>query len=278
MSSPYLEVCLAPTGRAKCRCKAKHPIDAGELKLVTWYLPRGRNHLESTSKALRCVSVAEAHAVIDGVTKSGLEVVMHEDLSDRARGAAGSIATSIVDGTESSDLAFRELPVKKQPRGGEKKRKADDADLGTVQAPPEKAKCFVCKVNFARSQEPNATCNGCRPRAEVEAEEKAAAEEQAIDDARTDARDARVESAVASLDLKCPCGNFARRWVPFGEFRAGFEAKMAESAVEKAYDDHDALDAHYDAMLAAYKTEVCDALDADRRCNGCAVAVEGGAM
>ena len=121
---PYHEIVLAPTGRAMCGCR-NHKIELGQLKLVSWYVPRGRNHLESTSKALTCISVSMAAAVLDGHTDMGVPVLdkTNELPFANAYEVCQSMVTAIANGTgvSAKDAVFREKPIAK-PRVSKKKR------------------------------------------------------------------------------------------------------------------------------------------------------------
>jgi hypothetical protein len=267
--NPFHEITLAPTSRASCngRCKktGAHKIEIGELKFVSYYVPRGRNHFESSAKALRCVSTDEAKAVLDGTTKSGIEVKIHGDVSTAARKVAMDTARAIADGLDLSEelCAFREVPAKK-PREAKKRKTPELNPVERTQA----RTCSVCKVNFPRSNEPGATCNACRPKAEVEAEKQA----QAEIDTREKAREKRVDEVVCGLPSKCLCGNHPRLWKTFNTFLQEFEGKMDSSIVDKTYDDDDALDEHVDGVLEKYSTHVADLLATDPRCNACAAS------
>ena len=129
---PYHEIVLAPTGRAMCGCR-NHKIELGQLKLVSWYVPRGRNHLESTSKALTCINVSMAAAVLDGHTDKGVPVLdkTNELPFANAYEVCQSMVTAIANGTgvSAKDAVFREKPIAK-PRVSKQKR--DDREAAPV--------------------------------------------------------------------------------------------------------------------------------------------------
>lgn len=271
MSTPYHEIVLAPTCRAKCGCKAKHPIAMGELKLVSWYMPRGRNHLESTSKALVCIPKKMAQAILDGKTDAGLEVIDHTtDLAEPAAHAAvKAIAEAIAAGKEVDPVlrTFRQAPPPK-PRAP--KRPAPEAEPEPPAAPVEKRKCAKCTVNFARAQEEGSTCNGCRDPNEKAAEAAAAeaAEEAAFE--RKASIETKIDDFVASLPTNCPCGNRARRWRSFQSFLDGLEGKMTEASLIEINNSEEKEDAHLDLALAKYKVCLDQMLETDPLCNACA--------
>ena len=124
MAEPFHEIVLAPTGRATCACR-KHKIELGQLKLVSWYVPRGRNHMECTSKALVCIGKTMAKAVMAGQTEAGVPVLdkTNELPTANAYLACESIVKAIAAGgsVSEADAAFREVPVAK-PRASKKKR------------------------------------------------------------------------------------------------------------------------------------------------------------
>lgn len=132
MVEPFHQVVLAPTGRATCACR-KHKIELGQLKLVSWYVPRGRNHLECTSKALVCVGKTMANAIMAGQTEAGVPVLdkTNELPTANAYLACESTVKAIAAGepVPEADAAFREVPPAK-PRASKKTR--DDGGEGSV--------------------------------------------------------------------------------------------------------------------------------------------------
>jgi hypothetical protein len=101
VQEPSIVICVAPTGRATCKHgskkEANHAIDKGELKVVTYYQPKSKNHLESTNKTLKCVSVKQAKQLLTGddKTESGIPIIFNVD--DEAKAVAMKILQYIVD-------------------------------------------------------------------------------------------------------------------------------------------------------------------------------------
>lgn len=271
---PFHEIVLAPTNRAKCGCKQKHPIAMGELKLVSWYLPRGRNHMESTSKALVCIPTKTAAAVLVGKTEAGLDIIDRtaELANPAAHATAKAIAEAIAAGkTISAELrAFRQTPPPK-PRAPKRPAPEATSEAAPV-APEEKRKCFKCNTNFARSQEEGATCNSCRPEEEKTAESAAKKAASEAEDAREAFIEEKVEAVVASLPTNCPCGNRARRWRSFQSFLDELEGMMTRAALETVYASDEKEDAHLDTALEKYKLDMAAMLHTDPLCNACAAA------
>lgn len=235
------------------------------MKLVSHYLPSGRNHLESISRSLVCINKSLAKAVLSGQTETGVPV--HDRTQELDNADAYLVCKSICEAiaadqpVEDSDNAFRCIIHKK----GKKRAVPDEAETRSrVKEQPVPRKCSECTVNFARVGEP--TCNACRPKEEAEAEK--ATQKRA--DTRESARNKRVDEVVYSLAVKCPCGNHARLWKPFNTFRLDEEEKMDATVLDKMYEDDDALDEHVYAVLDKFRVYVADLLADDPRCNSCA--------
>ena len=100
--------------------------------------------------------------------------------------------------------------------------------------------------NFARIGE--SICNGCRPTAEVAAEEAARVEAKE----KEDAFDLDLEEAENRLKLQCPCGNNPRLFKPFA-----------------LYDDDGAALPTDGLALDAYLRSMKTLIGKDPRCNAC---------
>ena len=129
-SSGYSELVLAPTNRAKCK-RSKLGIDIGELKLVTFYTPKGRSHMESSGFKLTHVAPKTMERIVNE-SESGVESIRgFSDLPDAAKQVAKRIISCVLEKTPISeaDAAFRLAPEKKRKRkpeeeeeGGEDKK------------------------------------------------------------------------------------------------------------------------------------------------------------
>ena len=140
MSEPYHEVVVAATGRARCKCTEKHRIQAGELKLVTYYTSLGRNHMDSISKSLVCISRDLAKAVLTGRTKNGVKVRIriNETQNPGAYLVCMSICDAIASGLPVSDIdkSFRHMlrkPVRKRQEAAGKLENEDDEVLTRIE-------------------------------------------------------------------------------------------------------------------------------------------------
>ena len=240
MSEPYHEVVVAPTNRSKCKqCRPKHNIEAGELKLVSWYIPNGRNHLESVGRSLVCINKESAKAILNGRTKNGVRV--YNRLNERDNPGAFIVSRSICEAIASG------LPV-------------SDADKGfryvlpkPVRNRQEKAprKCSVCTVNFPRVGE--YTCNACRPQADIDAEMREKAEGESINK--------HINEVLDTIQVDCACGKHARL-IP--EWDGFWDARVMETVDM----DMSAMRVHADKMLAEYRG-IVEAVE-DKRCEACA--------
>jgi hypothetical protein len=210
--------------------------------LVTWYLPRGRSHLESTSKSLACISKELAKAVLIGKTATGVRV--HNRLNERDNPGAFVVCRSICEAIASGlpvsdeDKAFRYVLPKPVRKRSEK-------------APSTPRKCSVCTVNFPRVGEQ--TCNACRPQADIDSEKREKEECEAINK--------HINEVLDTIQVECACGKHARlipEWDGFWNARA----------METVYMDMSAMRVHAEKMLAEYRS-ISDATQ-DKRCQTCA--------
>lgn len=96
-------------------------IEQGELKLVSFYVRPGSNHLESNSTRLACVSKKTAEAVLRGATDKGVDVRCALDAGSEAHETAIRVLKAIVAGKEvaPADRAFRVAVTKKRKAAGD---------------------------------------------------------------------------------------------------------------------------------------------------------------
>lgn len=118
MSDAYSEVVLAPTSRAKCR-RSKLPIEAGELKLVSYYTPKGRSHMEGSSFKLTHVSPKTLQKIISDSQNGTVESLRgYDSLPEPAKDVAKRIIASLLEEKDilEADLEFRSVPEKKSKK------------------------------------------------------------------------------------------------------------------------------------------------------------------
>lgn len=126
MSESYVEIVLAPTGRATCK-KTKEKIDAGTLKWVMWYTPKGRNHMESAGYMLCNASQKTVDRVVKDLGGKIECIRGFNALPEAAQAVAKRLLEAILNGTsiEQADVDFRCVPEKK-PRDAKRKRNGYD--------------------------------------------------------------------------------------------------------------------------------------------------------
>ena len=114
----FVELVLAPTNRAKCaackRCPVKlHSIDKGELVLKSNYVPAGRNHFQSSSTSLSCITQKRMRNML-GDTGSISTLQGFEILPSAAQEAAMQLADCILANAPIDDsLKMARFPVDK---------------------------------------------------------------------------------------------------------------------------------------------------------------------
>jgi len=128
MSDGYSELMLAPTNRAKCK-RSKLGIEVGELKLVTFYTPKGRSHMESSGFKLTHVAPKTMERIVSE-SESGIESIRGlSDLPEPAKEVAKRIISCVLNKTPvtESDAAFRLAPEKKRKRKPEEEQTSSKA-------------------------------------------------------------------------------------------------------------------------------------------------------
>ena len=122
----FAELALAPTNRAACAvCKRRpdmaHKIEMGELVIKSHYVPAGRNHFQSTSSSLACISKKRMANMLgdDGAISA---IRGFGSLPPSAQEVAVKMAESILANAPIDDaLKLARFHV-------EKKRKRDDCE------------------------------------------------------------------------------------------------------------------------------------------------------
>ena len=115
--------------------------------------------------------------------------------------------------------------------------------------------CEVCTVNYPRVGEP--TCNACRPKEDIEAEQR--------DKAATEALNDHVNKALDAMSTDCVCGNEGRLIPDWEDF---CNARFHQIEAFILAKDYEKIRIHMDKILDEYRTIVESITDL--RCATCA--------